>query len=147
MRKHKPDEIKDLLKDYMGASLTIDIKGKKFELDMRINDLTELISATKESQITDESLKKTVKVLLHLFFRSYLPYWDDTKDCELEGLNSAQNIEQSEIKQGLSNVLMLNYSEVFNQIGKKLHWVTEGESKKIQKKVEELKKAGSRPQQ
>jgi len=147
MRKHKPDEVKDLLKDYMGAPLILEIKGKKLELDMRMDDLTDLLSATKDKEVTDESIKKTVKVLLHMFFRTYLPFWDDMKDCELEGLSTAQRDEQEEIKQGLSNLLMLNYSETFNQLGEKLNWVSDKETKEVQKQVAELKKAGSRPQQ
>ena len=149
MRSYKPEKIKELFSDYMGDPLKIIVEKKEYILDMRMNDLAKLMGASEEAQDggTESSVEKIGEVILHMLYRAYLPFWDEAKDIELEGLSEAQKEEQSPAKVMLSNFVVKNYNVIFTQIGEELGWISKAQAKNIDKKVEKLKSLGSQPQQ
>ena len=150
MRSYKPEKIKDLFGAYMGDPIKFNINGKEYVLDMRMPDLSKLMAASSESQengFAEEGIKKMGFTILHMFYRSYLPYWNEAKDIELENLTPEQKKEQDEIKEGLNNFVVKKYNVIFTAIGEELGWITPTQAKKIDSQIEKLKSLGSQPQQ
>lgn len=150
MRSYKPEKIENLFGDYMGDPIKMKIGGKEYILDMRMNDLSLLMAASAESQeegLAEKSIKKMGDALTHMFFRSYLPHWDEATDSEPEKLEEAQKEEQDKMRVALRNFVVKNYNFIFTSIGKELGWITPTQAKGIEKQVEKLKSLGSQPQQ
>jgi len=149
MRSYKPNEVKDLFSEYMGSNLELNINNKTYRLDMRVNDLAKVMSASASSangDISEENVASIGDAITQIFFRTFLPYWDELKDCEQTGLTEAQQIEQKEIKGSLNNFVVKNYDKIFTALAKSLGWITPVDAKKVDENLQKLKASGSRPQ-
>jgi len=150
MRSYKPDEVKDLFSDYMGNNLVLKIDNKEYKLNMRVNDLAKVMSASAASangEISEANVSAIGNSMTHVFFRSFLPYWNELKDCEQENLTETQAAEQDEIKESLNNFIVKNYDKVFTALAEELGWITPTDAKKVDENLKKLKASGSRPQQ
>lgn len=150
MRSYKPDEVKDLFSDYVGNNLVLKLGGKEYKLNMRVNDLAKVMSASAASasgEISEANVSAIGSAMTQVFFRTFLPFWDELKDCEQENLTETQKIEQEGIKGSLNNFIVKNYDKIFTALAEELGWITPTDAKKVEENIKKLKASGSRPQQ
>jgi len=150
MRSYKPDEVKDLFSDYVGSDLVLKIEGKEYKLNMRVNDLAKVMSASAASangQISEDNVSTIGNAMTQIFFRTFLPHWNEVKDCELADLTVAQTAEQDKIRGSLNNFIIKNYDKIFTALAKELGWITPTDAKKVDENLAKLKASGSPPQQ
>jgi len=146
MKRLKPDEVDDLFGDYMGSQLIIEVDGKKYELDMRLPDLSRMMSASANEGMSEEDANKLGDTILQLFYRSYLPFWDEATDSEQTNLGEEQKNKQTDTKKALSNFVVKHYNTIFSEIGRALGWITPDQAVEVEKKAKELQALGSQPQ-
>jgi len=148
MRSYKPEEVKELFSNYIGEPISFKIDNKEYKLNMYVADLAKITSATGGGEaVTEEGVRKIGEALLHMFYRTYLPYWNEVIDAEVAELSEVQKAEQESLKAQLQNFIIKNYNAIFTAVAKNLGWITDTDKKKIEDNVKKLKSLGSQPQQ
>lgn len=100
----------------------VDIDGKTLELDMRVDDLHPVMTLGEMENPSEGEIEKLTETLKHVLYRSYLPYWDEGLDQEMDGLSEEQQSENDEAKQYIENLLLRHYLDIFVGIMEDLGW-------------------------
>lgn len=120
------NELKDLFGDLqLDKPVEIEVQGRELELDMRLDDMHNLMVLGQKQEVDEEDMSLLTDALRNMFYRTYLPYYDRANDREMSNLDDEKQQENEEAKNFIENIILKNYLNIFMQITEELGWQDE----------------------
>lgn len=120
------NELKDLFGDLqLDKPVEIEVQGRELELDMRVDDMHNLMVLGQKQEVDEEDMSLLTDALRNIFYRTYLPYYDRANDREMSNLDDEKEQENEEAKEFIENIILKNYLTIFMQITEELGWQDE----------------------
>lgn len=117
-------ELENLFEALSGNKrVEVDIDGRTLELDLKVDDLSPILTMSENEEPGDEKVQELVDSFRRGLKRRYHPYYDKVRDQPFENLDDEQESEAEDANEMIESILRDNMPEFFKKVPEALGWV------------------------
>lgn len=116
----------------------VEVDGEELELNVRAKDVRAFMYIGNQSQMEEKHLEKLENTIRRMLERTYLPYYDETKDEVMSDLSQDQVKANKEEQELIEALLSRHFLDLFIGIMDDLGWADKADIDS--EKIESVKK-------
>lgn len=107
----------------LNEPLKIEVEGEEIELDVGVDDMVPLMSmGSSQGNISEEDVEELTETFRRILYRTYLPYWDETRDQVPNSLSGNRKEENEEVKEFVEGLLVRKLPILISKTVDELGW-------------------------